>query len=304
MTGSFVTRQIRASLTLPQGTFEGTNSNTLVLTGLRMSAHLEQSANYTNSCDLRIYGMRQVDMSAVTTVFVNQNGVPYDPVAQALVKLEVLSSIPSEGPLAVFTGQFFEAAPDYSAAPNVCLHAQALTGYSAQLTTPSPVSIKGSISAVQLFQQITQQMGFVLDADATADGAPAAILKGPYLSGSLMDQFRELAEMAGFDYYFLADGKTVVIVRKNRGRRTKAPIPVNPQTGLVGYPTLQRYGIEVIVLFNPGIELGAPIQISGSQVPGCDGLWFPFMMTHELETIKPNGHWFSHLQCMPFQGAA
>jgi hypothetical protein len=300
VTGSFVQRQLRASLILPQGVFPGTNSNTLVIDSLRMSARLEQSGNFTNSCDISIYGMRQSDMSAVTTVFVNQNGVPYDPAANAIVQLDVLSPTPGTAAATVFRGQFFEASPDYRAAPDVCLSAQALTGYTAQLTTPAPVSFKGSISALKAAQQITQQMGFKIE----ANGVDAAVLQAPYLSGSLMEQFTSVAEAAGFDYYFLADGKTVVLCRKNMGRQDKAPVPVNSQTGLVGYPTLQRYGIEIQVLFNTGIELGAPIQVSGSTVPGCDGLWFPFNMTHELETIKPNGKWFSRLACMPFQGSS
>ena len=297
MTGSFVTRQLRASLTLPQGTFPSTNSNTLVLTGLRMSAHLEQSGNFTNSCDLRIYGMRQMDMSAVTTVFVNQNGVPYDPVAQAIVTLEVLQA--PAAPLIVFSGQFLESQPDYTAAPDVCLHAQALTGYAAQLTTPQPLSFKDSVDAVQVASQLAQAMGFVLE----PNGAQAK-LHAPYLSGSLMEQFQSVVEAANLDFYFGPDGKTIFLCPKNKGRQGKVPVPVNPQTGLVGYPTLQRYGIEIITLFNLAIELGAPVQVSGSTVPGCDGTWFPFSMSHELETIKPGGKWFSRLACMPFQGSA
>ena len=300
MTGSFVQRNLRATLTLPQGVFPGTNNNTLILDGLRMSAQLEATGNNTNSCDLRIWGMRQADMSAVTTVFVRQDGVPYDPAAQALIQLETPSLTPAGQAYAVFTGQFFEASPDYRAVPDVCMHALALTTYSAQLTTPAPLSVKGAISALKAVQQITQKMGFVIE----ANGVDAAILQAPYLSGSLMDQFEAATEAAGFDYYFFPDGKRVALCRKNKGRNGKTPVPVNPQTGLVGYPTLQRYGIEVQVLFNPGIELGAPIQVSGSTVPGCDGAWFPFAMSHELESLKPDGKWFSRLQCMPFQGSA
>jgi hypothetical protein len=299
MTGSFVQRTLRATLTLPQGNFPGTDNNTLVLTGLRMSAQLEATGNNTNSCDLRIWGMRQADMSAVTTVFVNVDGVPYDPAAQALIQLSVPSSTNGSGAYTVFTGQFYEASPDFRAAPDVCLHASALTGYSAQLTTPAPLSFTGSIDAVQVATQLAQAMGFTLE----PNGAQAR-LNAPYLSGSLMEQFQSVVEAAGLDFYFGPDGKAIFLCPRNTGRQGKVPIPVNPQTGLVSYPTLQRYGIEVTVLFNPGIELGAPIQVSGSQVTGCDGTWFPFAMSHELESIKTNGKWFSTLQCMPFQGSA
>jgi hypothetical protein len=124
------------------------------------------------------------------------------------------------------------------------------------------------------------------------------VLNDPYLDGTLMDQFRELAEDAGFDYYFLPP-TIIAICKKNQPRLGKTIIPVNGATGLVGYPTRQRFGLECTVLFNPAIELGAPIQISNSRVRGCDGVWYPYYQMHDLESITPNGHWFSNLKCGP-----
>ena len=300
MTGSFVQRQLRASLTLPQGNFPGTNSNTLVLTNLRMSARVEQVGGGYNTLDLRIYGMRQADMQAVTVVWVTNDGVQWDPSAQALITLE--ASTGNGGWVGVFNGQFIEGGPDYRALPEVCLTAQARVGYSQQLTTPSPLSYSVSVDVATLAGQLAKQMGFAFE-----NNGVQAKLDKPYLSGGQMDQFRELAEAAGFDYYFTPGGGpnnslgTIVICPPNQGRQGKTPVPVNPQSGMVGYPTLQRYGVDVTVLFNPGIEMGSPIQISGSSLPGTDGAWFPFAAVHELESIKPGGHWFSHLQCMNFQ---
>ncbi len=119
-----------------------------------------------------------------------------------------------------------------------------------------------------------------------------------------MEQFQSVVEAAGLDFYFGPDGTTIFLCSRGKGRQGKEPVPVNPQSGLIGYPTLQRYGIEVQVLFNLGNRVGRSDPGIRFQVPGCDGLWFPFAMSHELETIKPNGRWFSRLACMPFQGSA
>lgn len=287
MSSSFTTKQLRASLILPQGKFPSTNNNTLVLTGLRMSAQLEQSGRWTNSCDLRIWGMRQADMNAVTVLF-GQGGQVININAVALL---ILESNDGSGWLQIFEGQFIEGGPDYSQLPDACLHAIAQTGAGQQYLTAAPSSYRGAQNAATLARQLATQMDFQFE-----NNGVQATLNNPYLPGTLMDQFRALAEAAGFDYYFDAKS-TLIICPANQPRQGKTSIPVNPQTGLVGYPTLTRFGVELMALFSPAIELGSPIQVSGSTVPGCDGHWFPYAANHDLESIVPNGRWFSRLKC-------
>ena len=287
MSSSFTQKQLRASLILPQGNFPGTNSNTLVLTGLRMSAQLEQAGNWTNSCDLRIYGMRQDDMNAVTVLF-GQGGQVIDINALALL---ILESNDGSGWFQVFEGQFIEGGPDYSQLPDVCLHVTAMSGAGQQWLTGNPTSYQGAVEAAAIAKQLASAMGYKLE-----NNGFSFALQNPYLAGTPMDQFRKLAEMAGFDYYF-GPSSTISICPKYTPRIGRASIPMNPQTGLVGYPTLTRFGIELTALFSAAIELASPVQVSGSTVRGCDGLWFPFQMMHDLESITPNGRWFSKLKC-------
>ena len=288
MSSSFTTKQLRASLILPQGTFPSTSNNTLVLTGLRMSAQMQFTGDLTNTCDLRIWGMRQADMNAVTILF-GKGGQVININAVALL---VLESNDGSGWLQVFEGQFTEGGPDYSQPPDVCLHVTAITGAGRQYLTASPSSYRGTQDAAQLAQQLAQQMGFQFE-----NNGVRAKLSNPYLPGTLMDQFRSLAEAVGFNYYFDAKS-TLIICPTNQPRRGKVSIPINPQTGLVGYPKRTRFGLELAVLFSPAIELGSPIQVSGSTVQGCDGQWFPFSIMHDLESTVPNGRWFSELKCM------
>jgi hypothetical protein len=286
---SFTQKLLRASLILPQGTFAGTNNNTLVLTGNRMSATLERAGNFTNTCNLQIFGMKQADMNAVSVIFW-QGGNVQSINARAVLKLEANNG---GGWLQIFEGQFQEGQPDYRAAPDVCLSLQASAGYGAQILSAAPSSTNGGADAATLAQQLATKMGFGFE-----NNGVQATLQSPYLAGTLMEQFRDLADAAGFDYYFDAKS-TLIICQRNQPRQNKTPAPVNAQTGMVGYPTIGRNGISVTVLFSPAIELGAPIKITGSQVPGADGLWFPYNSTDELESVKPNGRWFSTLLCSP-----
>lgn len=290
---SFTQKLLRVSLTLPAGNFAGPNSNTLVLTGFRTVAHLERAGNFTNQCTLSIYGMRQIDMNAVTVMF-GQGGNIQSINTRAIVTLE---SNDGSGWLQIFQGQCQQAQPNYQNAPEVCLTLQASTGAAQQYLTSSPTSIRGAVDVAALAQQLATQMGFPFE-----DNGVTGSIDTPYLSGTVMDQFRELATASNFDFYFDAKS-TLIICPPNQGRVSKAPIQINFQSGQIGYVTLGQYGITVDVLFSPSIALGWPIQISGSQVKGTNGTWYPYSAIDDLEAVKPGGMWKSRLQCAPFSAS-
>ncbi len=294
MTTSFVNRTLRATLILPTGNFPGTNSNTLVLQGFRMSARLQGAGNFTNSLALHIWGMRQADMNAVTVLF-GQDGNPININARALVILEASDS---SGFLQVFEGQFFDAQPDYRSLPDVSLTINAMTGMGQQYLAAQPTSINGAADVPGMASKLASQMGFAFENNGV-EGSIAS----PYLGGTLMDQFRQLASDANFDFYFDAKS-SLIITPKNQPRKGKNAIVLSPTSGLVGYVTLNRFGIELDCLWNSAIENGSPVEIRDSEVPGTNGLWFPYKFTHELEAIKPGGRWFSHLECMRYPASA
>jgi hypothetical protein len=292
--GSFAKKQLRASLTLPQGNFAGAG-NTLVLDGLRMSARLTGAGNYTNQCDLRIFGMKQADMNSLTVLW-GQGGNPQNVNAKAIL---VLESNDGSGWLQVFEGQFFDAQPDYKALPDVNLSITCMSGYGAQIITTKPSSFQGSVDAATVASQLAGQMGFAFE-----NNGVKGTLNTPYYAGTAMDQFRDLARDAKFDYYFDAK-QTLCICPQNQPRKGKNAVVISPTSGLIGYVSLTRYGgVELDCLFSPAIELGSPIQIQNSDVPGTNGLWFPFKFAFDLEAVKPGGRWQAHLECLPNPGVA
>lgn len=300
MSASFVNRLLRATLVLPQGTFPGTNSNTLTIAGFRMRAQLRGSANFTNSLVLDIYGMKQADMSAVTVLFFTNpesNVVFTDVNARAIVTLEA-SNDGGESYLQIYQGQVQEAQANYEGMPEVMLHLESASGYGEQLLKAGPTSVQGGADVASLAEQLATQMGYSFE-----DNGVTGQINTPYLSGTLMNQFRQLAEAAGFNYYFDAK-QTLIICPANQARKGKTPIAINKDTGLVGYVTLQRFGIRAKVLFDPAIELGSPIELSNTQVPGGDGLWFPMSTQSSLDAITPGGQWFSILDCYPHSAVA
>lgn len=291
---SFVQRQLRASLTLNSGTFPGTDSNTLVLSGFRMQARLQGAGNWTNACDLSIYGMKQADMNAVTVLW-GQSGI-YTVNTKGSLTLETPNA---NGWLTVFQGPFLDAYPDYTDFPRVCLHLTCNVGYAMQVTRASPNSFSGATSVSAIAAQFASLMGFAFENNGVTGS-----LNSPYFHGSLMDQWRDLCGSAKIDYYFNPSGK-LCICPKGQPRNGSAAIVLNSTSGLIGYVSLNRMGgVEIDCLFNPAIELGLPVQVTDSPVPGTNGLWFPYSFSHSLDSIKPGGLWQTHLSCLPNSASA
>ncbi|MGH8266361.1 MAG: baseplate hub protein, partial [Steroidobacteraceae bacterium] len=240
-----------------------------------------------------VWGMRQADMQAVTVLFFGPSAAAVN--ARAILKLEADGG---SGYLKVFEGQFQEAQANYDDAPDVRLHCNCATGYAQQIFSAPPSSFAGDVDIATLAKQLATQMGFTFE-----DNGITGTISTAYLAGTLLDQFRQLAEAGRFDYYFDAKS-TLIVCPRNSPRRNQSTVVLSKATGLIGYPTLQRFGVRVTVLFSPAIELGSPIEIHGSQVPGVDGLWFPMSARHQLDSLRPGGQWFSVLDCYPHAAIA
>ena len=291
--GSFVNRLLRATFVLPQGKFPGTDSNTLVLEGYRMSAELQQSGNFTNFLSLDVNGMRQADMQALSVIFAPAQGSSVVPTALNARALVILEASEGSGYLQVFEGQFQQAQAKYDGIPFVALHVEAAAGAGQQYLRTPPQGFSGTTQVAGLCEQLAGQMGFGFE-----NNGVTGTLEKPYLSGTLMDQFREVCTAAGVDYYFDAKS-TLIICPKNQPRQNQPTQVLSPSSGLRGYVTLEQYGISLDCLFSAARSLGSPFELQDSDVPGTNGMWYPFSANHKLESIKPGGSWFSHLQCGP-----
>jgi hypothetical protein len=285
---SYSSKLLRATLILPTANFPGTSSNTLTLVGYRMSATIQGAARLPTSLDLTIYGMRQADMNQVTILY--SAATPQQVSTRALVILE--ASPDGSAWTQVFNGTFIQAQPDYRSVPHVALRAQAVTGNGMQLAIAPATSYRGATSIASIAQYLAGQMGFAFENNGVTGN-----LSTPYYPGTYMDQFRQLAQHANFDFYF--DGNATLAICPINTPRNGKTVPIfTPTSGLVGFPTIQQFGIHCETIFTPALILGGEIKIDGSIVPGANGTWQPAIATHELESLMPSGAWFSSLDCL------
>lgn len=280
---SFTQKALRVTFILA-GTnqvFPGTNSNTLTLTGLRTSAKVKAVARLATNLELRIYGMLAADMNALTVAWANPPVV--------LDHLVIVEADSGDGFVQVFKGTIKEAQPNYAAAPDVSFDVVAMTGYFYKIQPVAPTSYPFEVDIGAAASDIIEKMGLKY-----IDGGATGVLTNPYFDGTLYDQLAAACAAANADFYF--QGDSVLVTPFNQPRKEAPAVVLNPQSGLIGYPSYSGAGLEIRALYNPAFGCGSPIQLTCA-VPAATGRWYPFSMAHHLDANMPHGKWFSLLTC-------
>lgn len=295
---SYAQKLLRVTFSLSNNSvFEGTGgANTLVLAGLRTVATIEGSgAPAWPDCDLAIYGMKQADMNALSSLAIN-----LEQVNRNTIQVEANSG---NGYTTVFSGDIVNAFIDYSGAPEVCLRVHGRVLYLASLTSTPAVSYPGATDVSVILSNLAAKVGYSFE-----NNGVASVLSNPYCAGTVGDQIKQVCEAAGIQYFI--ENNTLAICPAGAPRNIPSFV-LTPQSGLVGYPVAESRGyINVRALFNPAFHQGGPITIQGSDVvidskqpqtlnARADGNWYVGTIRHTLEAVKFGGAWFTDMLLQP-----
>jgi hypothetical protein len=277
---SFVQRILQANLTLTSGTFGPGKGNTVQLAGLRMEAEISKHGHPSkNQLKLKIYGMLEHDMNMLTTLPAKSE----KPLAVHKNVLQLLAGDAS-GMATAFEGEITGAWVDYQSAPGLYFHLEALAGYYPAIKPVAPKSYQGSASVASIMSTLASQMGYQFE-----NHGVKAQLHNPYLPGTAYQQAAAVAEAAGIE--FGVDDGILFIAPRGTARAGTAPL-ISAATGLKGYPTFSKKGLELDFLYNPGVKLGGPIKVQ-SVIQGVSGTWRVNGLRHHLTSETPGGPWDS-----------
>lgn len=287
---SFTEKKLRATLILAgtNAVFPGTNSNTLVIENLRMSAQIQAVARLSTQAELKIYGMRQTDMNALTVAWANPPVV-----LDNVVIIEANDTGKDTGWTQVFKGTIIEAQPDYSSQPDVGFALSAMTGYYQKINAAVPISYPEDTTVGVIVADIVALMGdpWTLVLGEGID----AVIQNAYYWGTLWDQLAQACADGNCDFYI--QGDEILVVKAGEPRNTVSAAFLSAQTGLISSPIFERSGLAVNALFNPAFLCGTPVQIE-STVPNATGRWFPYALFHTLDSNVPGGAWFTQMKCL------
>ncbi len=282
--------------------FKNTNSNTVTLSGLRVSAKiLKAGFPQLGNAQIVIYGMTKSLMDQLSTLGVVVQLVPGLRNTVTVFAGDVASNPPGT---VVFRGNIYAAWGDFSAEPEVPFYVEAQTAWAAANIPYPPSSFKGSSDIVTILGNLANAAGFNLE----NSGVSGIKLSNAYLYGSPLDQIRKVKKaISGQVEMFIDDdhpGGTLAIWPKNGTRNGMVPL-ISSSTGLVAYPNYNANGITLKTIFNPAIAFGKQIQVQSSLGDGkpntaANGLWRVYGLNHDLESQVPNGQWFSEIQAVRF----
>ena len=275
----------------------GQDANRLVVSGYRAQAVIKGSGIPAfPEASIRIYGLAQQDMNALAVIQM-QGGKPE--YTFNTVQVEADSG---NGYTFIFSGQIYQAGPDYSGSPDVCLFVHAQSAGFDQLTVANPTAYPGVANVADIANNIASKMSMAFENDGVT-----GTLTNPYYSGTLAGQLRKLAQDANFNVA-MENQNLLVISPVGQPRRNIDAWVLTPQSGLISYPEVLGNGmLNVRSLFNPAYRQNGPLTIKGSDVfidPNlpknlntlADGNWLIGPLTHTLESFKPGGSWFTDMK--------
>lgn len=277
-------RVIKLRFRLAQGDFGAGGQDTVEIEGLRCSANIMYSGINYAQADVQIWGMPFELMSKLTVL----NKTRFE--EQQYNEL-IIEAGDDGGTSACFSGGIIEAWIDGRQAPDVVFHVSAYTGLFALSQIIPPTSYKGSVDAAFVISGIASQIGYAFE-----NSGVSARLTDPYKPGTPKAQIESVC--GDVDCAWMIDdvAKVVAIWPKDRARDGDV-LKVNPESGLIGYPSFTQAGIQFATLYSPNLAFGRMIEME-SQFAGANGQWRVFGVAHRLESNVPGGSWFTDVECM------
>jgi hypothetical protein len=278
---SFTKKVLQAWVTLGEGDFGADTGNTVIFSGLRMSAEIEKGGHPSkNKAKIKIYGALRSQMNAVMPK-------THKPLAIRKNLLAIFAGDEGAKPDLVFRGEITNSHQSYQSPPNLDFVIEAASGYYHAIAPATPKSYQGSTSVAEMLGTLAHDMGLTLE-NMNVD----VHLASPYLSGSAYQQAAQVADAA--DIEFGVDDGVMFITPRGQVRSGTVPL-ISKDTGMKEYPIYDSKGLKLLTLFNPAIQLGGAIKVV-SQVENATGVWRVHGLKHHLECEHPGGAWLSNVQ--------
>jgi hypothetical protein len=273
-------KTIRTTIILAEGEFED-GTNTRIIEGLATTVDVTKNGlPEKNTAKIKIANLAMSDMEQMTFL-------AFRPLQNRKNKIMVEAGNQGEELSMVFKGDITSSFPDFSSAPDVFFHIEAMTaGWSLCMNT-SPTSVDGEMPVSQLMQKWATEAGFGL----INNGITASVQNSIY-NGSPIEQAQQCADEVGIELLIDDENFTIQSWDNPRGDA----VLLNPQSGLIGYPSFNNDGISARCFYDPKLKLGGQVKIE-SIVPRASGYWKLTKLTHAL-TAYTNGAWMSSFDGM------
>ncbi|MDN8598613.1 hypothetical protein Q0A17_04145 [Citrobacter sp. S2-9] len=272
-------KKITAIFTLQNQTFTN-GTNQLSLSGIRMMANIESFGIFEQgTCNLRVWGMNPDDMNTLATLAIrmgiSRNG------------LTLLAGDDEKGMTQVFTGTIFDAYTDYNSLPDVAFCIDSSPGWFEKMAPAAANSFQGVTDVATIMKSLAAAAGF-----AFINHGVTVQLDNHYLCGTIMAQIQDVATATGIGCRLAND---TVEIWPEGDFTDEESIVLSPETGLVGYPEFDPYGLSITSEFNPDLVYGRKVTVQSSNLQAC-GDYGISQCVHSISAKLPGGPWFTSLR--------
>lgn len=276
---AFTEKKITAIFTLQSQKFTN-GTNQLSLSGIRMMANIESFGVFEQgTCNLRIWGMNPDDMNTLATLAIRTGISPNG--------LTLLAGDDEKGMTQVYSGTIFSAYADYNSLPDVAFCIDSQPGWFEKMVPAAANSFQGMTDVATIMKSLAVAAGF-----AFVNRGVTVQLENHYLCGTIMNQMKDVATATGIGCRLAND--TLEIWPEGEFTDEES-ITLSPETGLVGYPEFDPYGLAVVSSFNPDLVYGRKVTITSS-IPQACGDFGISQCVHSISSKVPGGPWFTSLR--------
>ncbi|MCJ8355338.1 baseplate hub protein [Novacetimonas hansenii] len=293
----FTQKALEVSFGVASGGFGAGGTDTVTLSGLRCHAQVTNAGLPGGSIlSLRVGGMALSMMNRLSVLSAMPAADAPQQQMQACGNTVTLRATHDGGMVTVFRGVVVGAFIDFTTTPDVAFIVTASSLAGLQVQPLPPGGYCGAVSVETVLSDIAAQCGLGL----VTHGLGGVMIHDYYGWGCARDRIERIRHAAGI-VITIEDNTLTAWGRDLAGDDTATPPVISAATGMLGYPAYNQDGVSFRTLFRPDITYLSPVRIQATpavqgDVPmASDGVWAPYLITHQLESEVPDGAWFTHV---------
>ena len=177
----------------------------------------------------------------------------------------------------VLSGNIYEVSCDFlSADKKITLKVRG--NIEKNFTGDIAISLKGNVGLKAICTELANKLGLQLDFDSAISDRNAS---GYSFLGRGANMLNELRAMHSDLYFFISeDGETFKVQPKENASK-KSEIALSEDSGLIGIPTPNQFGLNATSLLNPALKVGGWIKLESTQITQYNGLWYIREVKHK-----------------------
>lgn len=288
------TRYMKVVITLTQGTTFADGSNQVIIndntntqlfgqTNIIATINELSSNLLDSSADIRIVGLDKSTINTLSSIgLIADANFAYFFTNQ----IQLYAGYDNLNNSLAYQGSIARAYGDFSSPDRTLILQCSSTAFQNLALSPA-VNPQGDSDIVQTYKSIADKLKLTL-----INNGVSGTIKNLVLQGGLLDQLRQLSKMTQTNNFikngnlYISDGKTAT---------STTAITIDPDSGMISYPKIDDWGIQLRSYFNPLIIPSQPITIN-SYVEKANGTWIVYSINSVLNN---NGtEWFSDLKCV------